>query len=271
MIKEKLIEQYRAYLLARSQSLNYINVMRTFLNFLEENKLEPMDITQETLTVFFTKNERYSISTRNQFIKGGRSFYDFLGLHDSAWHRMKLMQVAYRIPDFLTVQDVEEAKKYLKTYHSKKYTIAKIEALISFLFATGVRKAELLNLKRADIDIENNKAKVFGKGKRERYIYFDNKTKAELIDYFSAEEEKTNAFNLTLGKINYIPKLLSKYLGKKVYLHLFRHSSARNMIMKDVPINIVQKILGHSSLQTTMRYTEPNEKMIADKYKEKMR
>jgi site-specific recombinase XerD len=66
-------------------------------------------------------------------------------------------------------------------------------------------------------------------------------------------------------------RLLTKYLGKRIYTHLFRHSGARNMIMKDVPLLMVSKILGHSSINTTMRYCAPDEKMISEKYKEKMK
>lgn len=271
MIKTKLIEQYKAYLLAREQSLNYANVMNIFLGYLEENKLEPVDITQDTLTEFFTKHSDYSISTKNQFIKAGRNFYEFLGLHQNEWHKIKIMKVGFRIPDYLSSKEIEDCKKYLKTYHSHKYSCAKIDALFSFLFATGIRKTELLNLKRADIDLENQKAKVIGKGNRQRFVYFDSKTKADLINYFQSENEETNFINIRFGQLRYITKILSKYLNKKIYIHIFRHSSARYMIDKGVPLGTVSRILGHASISTTIIYTDPNEETIQNQYKEKMR
>jgi integrase/recombinase XerD len=270
MNNKENLQKYREYLDARNRSINYGNTMKLWLEYMEEKKIDI--ITQEVITEFFNTTN-YSASSRNQFIKAGRDYYsNFLQIpkEQNEWYKLKLLAVAYKIPDFLTPKDIEEAKKILRTYYIHKCSTPKIEALIDFLFATGCRKAELLNLKRADIDLENNKAKVFGKGKKERYVYFNLKTKREIEAYYKTEPEYTNAFNISLGKLSYIVKLLTEHLGKKVYLHLIRHSSARNMIMKDVPLLMVSKILGHSSISTTMRYCEPDEKMINDKYKEKM-
>ena len=268
----ELLNKYKAYLEARKQSQNYANVIKHWLGYLEENKIETF--TQETITQFFNTSEKYGISYRNLFIKSGRDYYSkFLQIpkEQNEWFKIKLIKEEYRIPDFMTPKDIEEAKKVLKTYFSHKCSIPKIEALIDFLFASGCRKAELLTLKREDIDLENNKAKVFGKGKKERYIYFNDKIKKEIVLYFKTEPETLNAFNITISKVNYMSRLLTKYLGKRIYTHLFRHSAGRAMLMKDIPLLFVSKILGHSSIQTTLRYTDPNEEMISQKYKEKMK
>jgi len=268
--KIEILNKYKDYLETRKLSINYYNIMRIFLNFLEEHKTEPEKVTQETITEFFKKNETYSISTRNQFIKAGRDFSKFLGIDNSEWAKIKLLKIEYKIPDFLSSKEIEEAKKYLKMYHSAQYSIPKIEALFSFLFATGVRKSELINLKRFDIDLENSKAKVYGKGRKERYVYFDKKTKARLEEFFMSENEETNAFNISGAQLIYMTKLLSKYLGKKVYLHLFRHSFAHRGMQRGIDLRIMSKILGHSSITTTMIYVNPSEEEIKDMYKSKM-
>jgi site-specific recombinase XerD len=85
-----------------------------------------------------------------------------------------------------------------------------------------------------------------------------------------SENEETNAFNISGAQLIYMTKLLSKYLGKKVYLHLFRHSFAHRGMQRGIDLRIMSKILGHSSITTTMIYVNPSEEEIKDMYKSKM-
>ena len=265
-----LLNKYRDFLLARGQSLNYWNVIRIFLAYMETQKLE--QVNQEIITNFFNQNN-YSKNSRNQFIKAGRDYFtNFLQIpkENNEWYKIKLLKVERKIPDYLTEKEIEEAKKYLITYFSRKMTSTKIRALIDFMFVTGIRKAELLNLKRKDIDLENCKTKVFGKGEKERYIYFTDSVKIEIEDYFKTEVEEENAFCISLGQLHYLMKKIKQYLGKNVYCHLLRHSGARQMIKKGIPIGAVSRILGHNSLTVTMMYVDENEEDRRNTYKQKM-
>jgi len=180
----ELLNKYLEYLTARGQSKNYYNIMRLWLVYLDEQKIEPQSITQETITAFFTLHTEYSANTKNQFIKGGRSFYSYMGIENNEWTKIKLLAVETKIPNYLSEQDLGEAKKYLITYHSHRlYSIPKIEALLDFLYFTGVRKTELLTLKRIDFNLEGNSAKVFGKGKKERIVYYPEKVKNNLFRF----------------------------------------------------------------------------------------
>jgi integrase/recombinase XerC len=274
MNNEEVLLKYKDFLSARKLSINYYNTIRVWLQYLMKYDNDYINFSQEMITNFFVINSYYKENSRNMFIKAGRNFYsEFLGIskENNQWFKIKLFKVRYEIPNFLSSEEISEAKKYLKTYHTDRYSTFKIDAILSFLFATGVRKSEFLNLKRIDFNMKENKAKVLGKGNKERYVYFNNEVKEEILAYFKTEKEELNAFNLTESQLLYIPQRLSKYLNKKIYLHLFRHSSARDMIMKDIPVNIVSKILGHSSIHTTLRYTDPSEQMISKKYLEKMK
>lgn len=269
-MNNELLNKYRDFLVARGQSLNYRNIIRIWLRYLEENKIEA--ITQEVITQFFITNSKYKDNSKCMFIKAGRNYYTkFLQIpqEKNEWHKIKLLKIGTKTPTYLTEQDLGEAKKYLITYHSNRlYPIPKIEALLDFLYYTGVRKAELLKLKRVDFNLEENIAKVLGKGNKERIICYPKKVKNELIVYFNSEPEKINALNVTLGQLNYLAKLIGKHLGRKVYIHLFRHSFARNLIYnKGMDINTVSKLLGHSSLTTTMIYINPDENTIKNNYK----
>ena len=269
---EDKLTDYKSYLEARQLSQNYFNIMRIWLGYLSKNNIDPKYITQETITKFFQENNNYSINTRNQFIKAGRNYYTFLCMddRDNEWKKIRLMKIAQKIPDYLSEDEVEKGISYLITNHSRKMTPNKIRALIHFLFYTGSRKEELLTLKRSSFDFKENTVRLFGKGKKERFAYYPKKIGTEIQDYFSSEEEKQNAFNITLGIMNYLPKLMGKYLNKNIYLHLFRHSGARFMADKGLNIQDISRILGHTSITTTMLYLSPSDTSIKNKYKEKM-
>ena len=268
MSNQELLNKYKDYLTARGQSLNYLNIIRLWLAYLEEKKIKI--ITQETITQFFIDHSKYKDSTKCMFIKAGRNYYtDFLQIprEQNEWHNIKLLKVPRKIPDYLTEKDIENIKKYLITYCSRKMTPIKIRAIIDFLFYSGCRKAELLTLKRNNFNLEENIAKLYGKGDKERMICYPEKVKIELQDYFNSENEEHNAFNLRIGKLHYMMKKVTQYLGKNVYCHLFRHGFARNLIKKGVDLNTVSKFLGHSSVTTTAIYVDPDDEMKKELYK----
>lgn len=264
------LNRYLDFLNARGLSKNYYNIMRIWLAYLEEKKIEI--IMQEVITQFFIENSKYKDNTKCMFIKAGRNYYtEFLQVpkDQNEWHKIKLLKVPRKIAEYFTEQDLEEAKKYLITYFSRKMTPLKIRVILDFLYYSGVRLNELLTLKRKDIDLKNNTAKVWGKGDKERIICYSEKVKKELEQYFNSEnEENENAFNLTIGKLHYLIKMINKYTGKSIHCHSFRHGFARNLLYnRGMDINTVSKLLGHSSIQTTMIYINPDEKTIKDNYK----
>jgi integrase/recombinase XerD len=265
---QEILNKYKDYLLARGLSLNYFNIIRIWLSYLEEQKITT--INQETITQFFINNPKYKDSSKCQFIKAGRHYYtDFLQIpkEQNEWHKIKYLKVKYEIPDFLEEKDISEAKKQLITYFSRKITPTKIRALIDFLFDSGVRRGELLSLKREKIDLLENTAIVLGKGNKERMVCFSTETKKEMEQYFLSEVEIINAFNITLGKINYIFKLLKKYLNRRVYPHLIRHSTGRDLHLKGADIYTISLLFGHTNTKTTERYVVPNQKQLKELYK----
>jgi len=263
---ENNLDKYKEYLLARGKSLNYRNIMRIWLKYLNEQKIEI--ITQETITQFFN-NKNYSLKSRNQFISGARDYYSAymqVPKEQNEFFKIKLLKGEKKIPDFMPEEEIEEAKKYLITYY-RKMTPQKIRTLIDFLFDTGVRKGELLNLRRENFILDENSAKVLGKGRKERFVVYSEKTKKELVDYFVSENEENNCFNLTLGKIHYIMKLLKKYMNKRIYCHLFRHSAGRDIIAKGGDLTLVATQFGHTSTKTTEIYTMPNYEGLRKNFK----
>jgi len=268
-----MLAKYKEYLEARNLSLNYYNIMKQLLAYLQEKGIEFSAVTQQDITDLFTTHAEYSVSTRNQWIKSARNFALFLGISDSEFTKIKLMKTDRKIPDYLTEDDLSKAIKYMATYHSDTYSSDKISAILLFLFYTGVRKGELIFLKRADINLEENVAKIWGqKSKQERFVYFPAKVKNILVKYFNSEKEEDNAFNLTVRKIDYICIILRKHIpNKKIKAHLFRHSACRNMLRHNIPLTVCKDIMGHANVSTTMLYASEDEPERRNIYKQRMK
>lgn len=145
-------------------------------------------------------------------------------------------------------------------------------AMIDLLYSTGMRVGELVNLNITDVDFEQRECIVFGKGDKERRVYFDAKTKIHLKEYIESRIDKNPALFVTLDapydrlKISGVEiriRNLGRSLGlNKIHPHKFRRTMATRAIDKGMPIEQVQKILGHSQIDTTMQYAIVNQNNV---------
>ena len=137
-------------------------------------------------------------------------------------------------------------------------------AIIDLLYSTGIRVGELVRLNIADVNIEQRECVVFGKGDKERRVYFDAKAKIHLLDYLASRTDNNPALFVSLDcrhkrlEISGV-EIRLRQLGRKLSLdrihpHKFRRTMATRAIDKGMPIEQVQKILGHSQIDTTMEY-----------------
>ena len=137
-------------------------------------------------------------------------------------------------------------------------------AMIDLLASTGVRVSELVRLNRADIDFEGRECVVFGKGSKERPVYFDARTKVHLKNYLASRTDDNPALFVTLQKPHRRLEISGveirvRELGRKlevgrVHPHKFRRTLATKAIDKGMPVEQVQRLLGHSKIETTMEY-----------------
>ena len=145
-------------------------------------------------------------------------------------------------------------------------------ALIDFLSSTGVRVGELVNLNREDVDFENRECVVLGKGNKERPVYFDARTKIHLKNYLESRKDDNPALFVSLQKpykrleISGVEIRLRK-LGRelnicRVHPHKFRRTVATRAIDKGMPIEQVQRLLGHTKIDTTMQYAMVNQNNV---------
>ena len=149
-------------------------------------------------------------------------------------------------------------------------------AIIDLLYSTGIRVGELVNLDISDLDLEQRECIVFGKGDKERKVYFDAKAKIHLQRYLDSRSDNNPALFVTLDapfnrlKISGVEiriRELGRSLGlNKIHPHKFRRTMATRAIDKGMPIEQVQKILGHSQIDTTMQYAIVNQTNVKNSH-----
>ena len=144
--------------------------------------------------------------------------------------------------------------------------------LIELLYSTGIRVGELIKLNISDINFEDRSCKVFGKGNKQREVYFDARTKIHLKQYINTRQDENEALfvsknkpyqRLSIAGIELIVRKLGLETEiNKVHPHKFRRTLATMAIDKGMPIEQVQKLLGHVKIETTMHYAMVNQNNV---------
>ena len=193
------------------------------------------------------------------------SFFTWLENEDyilkSPVRRIHKIKTAKTIKEILSDEDIEVLRDNCR--HKRDL------ALIEMLSSTGIRVGELVKINRKNIDFHERSCIVTGKGNKEREVYFDARTKLHLAQYLNSRTDENEALFVSLAKpharlsIGGVETVLCK-LGKKtkitkVHPHKFRRTLATMAIDKGMPIEQVQKLLGHVKIDTTMQYAMVNQ------------
>ena len=150
-------------------------------------------------------------------------------------------------------------------------------AIIDILYSTGMRVGELVNLDINDLNFEERECVVYGKGDKERRVYFDARTKLHLQNYLESRKDTNSALFVSLNypfdrlQISGVESRLRK-LGRKlnierIHPHKFRRTMATRAIDKGMPIEQVQRLLGHQQIDTTMQYAMVNQNNVKSSHR----
>ena len=150
-------------------------------------------------------------------------------------------------------------------------------AIIDILYSTGMRVGELVNLDINDLDFEERECVVYGKGDKARRVYFDARTKLHLQNYLDSRCDSNKALFVSLNypydrlQISGVESRLRE-LGRKlnidrIHPHKFRRTMATRAIDKGMPIEQVQKLLGHQQIDTTMKYAMVNQSNVKSSHR----
>ena len=145
-------------------------------------------------------------------------------------------------------------------------------AMVDFLLSTGIRVGELVGLDIDDVNLSNRECIVYGKGGKERKAYFDVKAKLHLEEYLESRDDDNPALfvalkaphnRITISGVETRIKTLSRKLEiEGLHPHKFRRTMATKAIDKGMPIEQVQKLLGHNQIETTLQYALVNQENV---------
>lgn len=259
---EKTLKYYRTTLETMMASLEK-NVRRVFTEDL-----------RNYLTEYQNRNQCSKVSIDN-IRRILSSFFAWLEDEDyivkSPVRRIHKVKTATCIKETYTDEDLERMRDNCENLRDL--------AIIDMLASTGMRIGEMVLLNRRDINFNERECVVFGKGDKERVVYFDARTKLHLQEYLEGRQDKNPALFVSLKapyervKIGGIETRLRE-IGKKlniikVHPHKFRRTLATMAIDKGMPIEQLQRLLGHQRIDTTLQYAmikQSNVKIAHKKY-----
>lgn len=258
------------------KTLNYYRA--TILTMLNDLKKEVKQVTTEEIRQYLTDYQARKQSSKVTIDNIRRilsSFFSWLEDEDYI-----LKSPVRRIHKVKTVSNIKE------TYSDEALELMRDNcdelrdlAMIDLLASTGMRVGEMVLLNREDINFNERECVVFGKGNKERMVYFDARTKIHLQNYLNSRDDSESALFVSLKyphnrlKINGVEKRLrniGQQLGiNKVHPHKFRRTLATLAIDKGMPIEQLQQLLGHKRIDTTLQYAmvkQSNVKIAHRKY-----
>lgn len=276
------VDLVEAFLLAKQIegcSIRSIDYYRATINQMLSNVDKiPSQITTDDLRAYLVKyqTERNSSKVTIDNIRRILSSF-FSWLEDEDYIVKSPVRRIHKIKTDKTIKETysDESLEKLRDGCNELRDLA----IIDLLASTGMRIGELVRLNKEDINFMERECVVFGKGNKERTVYFDTRTKIHLQNYISSRTDNDKALfvslkapfsRLNIGGIEDRLKKIGKSLGiSKVHPHKFRRTLATNAIDKGMPIEQVQHLLGHQRIDTTMHYAmvkQQNVKLAHRKY-----
>ncbi len=259
--------------LAENSILAYSRDLKKYAAFLKKQKISNFNqVTRDHITkfLFSEKGAGIQASSIARFLVSIKVLHRFLArekrIKTDVTDVLTLPRLWKRLPTYLTQKEVDSILKApnLRTEEGKRD-----QAILEFLYSSGVRVSELSNLKRQDVNLESGFLKCFGKGGKERIVPLGSKAKEAIQFYLKVLEDKksTGGEPLFLGKgqkakmtRQAIWAIVKKYaklarISKKITPHTFRHSFATHLLEGGADLRVVQELLGHADISTTQIYT----------------
>lgn len=268
--------------------ISYNTTIKSFIEFAKQydkalsfENLKKIDIMNflEYKNLVLEKQSELQMSSKKLYITHLKTFFTFINenldtdIKLSAIFKINI-KVPRRTPKGVEKRDVKILEAYLSGLRMDTFLTVRISLILKILLYSGARRGELEVLKTNDFheDGELYVIHTIGKGDKERTLYIPKKYIEEELSYYKRNEIDYIATTKS-GKVmdgSQIYRLLNN-VYKKIGIrysgaHILRHTFAKTMLAKDVNIVTVKELLGHASIQTTMIYTNPNQKEVQRAY-----
>lgn len=242
---------------------NYISQIISFCNRFK-NYEQPKSIPTEDIKNWLLESK--TPNTRNHKLCAIKSFYELTVGMPLKLDRIPFSKKEQKLPMPLSKEEVELLFKNCDNLKHK--------AIMSLLFGCGMRVGEVLNLKPGNIDRSNGVIHIVnGKGNKDRMVPLHASVLSILENYYRAYKPKIYMFNGQFPEkdLKYSERSINAFfkqiavkakIKKNVHSHLGRHSYASNLLIKGTDLGLIQKILGHKKLETTMIYTKVTSQVI---------
>jgi len=260
-----ILSEYSKWLEVNGKSKTTIEqYSQQIRDFLSKIKLE--DISEKTIITYLLElKNKYAPKTVNLYRTAIKSFLDYLKKDVPIPKQLKIEQ---KLPEFITLKYFES--NVIPMIDLIFENPLKIKTIMYFMFFTGLRVGEISLLKRKYFNLKERTVKIFSpKTKKERIIFYNKKTRNLLDMYFGTTPESKNAFNTETSSIKgYFKRLKPYFKDINFHAHLLRHSFANHFLVNKGEISILKELLGHASIQSTMRYAGLNQEQLKKKYDE---
>lgn len=249
------------------------------------SQAKPLHIRSWLVTLM---DDEHKLSARsiNRKLSSLNTYYKFLrkngAIEANPIGKVVPPKTKKRLPDFVSTDKMEDLLTWPQPAQS--FSEARDRLVVELLYASGMRRAELIGLTLESVDLDNHRLKVLGKGNKERIIPFGKHMKESLDHYLMwrtefLEEKEVDSEDLLLtdsGKELYpkfVYNVVRKWLTqvttlKKKSPHVLRHTFATHLLMNGADLNAIKELLGHASLSATQVYTHNNIEELKNIYQQ---
>jgi len=264
---DKLIQGYS------SQTLKAYKVQSTlFISYIGDVPIE--EITTESIKLYLgevaSTLKASSLCHRIRFIKSLFKWAqeeEYITFNPGT--AIKEPKLESKIPKFLTEEEIELLREACLNPFEK--------ALFEFMYSTGCRIGEIVNLDQSLINFSEQSVIVFGKGKKEREVYFNTRCSIWLKRYLDLRNDEDKALFVTtraphrmsIAQMRYVIKQISRRakINKCIHPHQLRHSYATTLINNGAPLEVIQNLMGHEKSETTRIYAYLSGQLRRELYK----
>lgn len=244
---------------------NYKNQLMNFVVFINK---DINDIQTNDIRIFlyqYQMQRNVSNRTLNKYQENLKAF--FVWCHEEGYidrniaRKLKPIKYEEKPRQALSQIELEQVRCACKSIRDR--------AIVEFIYSTGCRVSELCDVKISDVDWNNNSVHLFGKGSKHRTSFINAKSEFTLKQYLDTRNDNNEYLFVSLkkpyNKLNKcgVEKIIRDIaarseLNKKLTPHILRHTTATTALRNGMPVDEIQKMLGHSSVNTTMIYAKTN-------------
>lgn len=238
---------------------NYRIILRLFLRWLGDKPLSEVSTADLRRWLMEQRQPKNKATTVAHDVVVLRSMFRWLHreeyLDRDPAARIDVPRADNRLPKFLTHEQVERLREACRKPRER--------AILEVFYSTGCRVSEVVGMDRTGVDWHAREIRVVGKGNKERVVQFSTLAAIWLQRYLRTRTDDDPALflsnfrrRMSVASMQRLMRVLAKRAGlnERVWPHRWRHSTATHLLEADVPLQVIQELLGHSSVATTQRY-----------------